>query len=99
MVFEELSKRYFDESYYEKSKPATTEDKTKLHITMDTEIADDLTKIIAVYRSLNIEKSKLTKSELISVIVSEFIKELEKDESKIYDITVLLNQYRLNQGA
>lgn len=99
MILEELSKEHFDKDYYDRVKSNPDKEETKLHIQLDTGLANELSEVIAVYRALNIEKHKITKSELISILLSEFFKELEEDENKIYDITVLLNQYRTKQGA
>ena len=99
MVLTELSKHYFDKEYYDRAKPKTDENKTQFHIQMNNELADELTKVVAVYRALNIEKRKITKSELIAVALTNLFKELEEDETNIYEITALLNHYRIEQGA
>lgn len=97
MVFEELSKEYLDKEYYEKNKYKTDEKSVDMHLIINTELANDFVKTIAVYRSFKFDRVKLTKTELANVIFTMFFKELEDNKQVIYSLIPYVNEIRRSE--
>jgi len=94
MVFDKLSDKYSDSEYYKKYKYDESAEKVSVHLRVAPEIANELVKIIAVYRDYGIDKHELIKSELASVIFKDFINNLVDDETALLDLFSKLKAYR-----
>lgn len=97
MVFENLSEKYFDNEYYKKYKYDESLKKVSVHLRLPPQIANDLVKVIAVYREFGIGESELIKSELAAVILKGFFKGLPDNESALLDLFALVKAY--NDGG
>lgn len=94
MVLEKLGEKYSDNEYYNKYKYDENVKKVSLHLRIAPDIANDLVKVISIYRSYGIDKHELIKSELASLIFKEFVDKLPDDESAILDLFSKLKTYR-----
>lgn len=86
MVFNETGK---DIEYFKYSQEAK---KVDVHFTMYKELAEDLNKIVAVYKAYGFDKT--SKTELIGMVLSEFIDNLADDESTILELMGKMKAYR-----
>ncbi len=94
MVLKTLSSNIDSNQYYNKHKVKDTDEKVDLHLRVAPEIADDITKIVAVYRDYGIDKRELTKSDLGAVIFKDFIDNLDDDETAILNIFSKVKAFR-----
>lgn len=94
MVFEKLGENIESNQYYMKHKVEPNNKKVSLHLRVDPEIYNDLTKIIAIYREFGIDKKILSKSDLGTVIFKEYFDNLPDDESAILKLFSKLKAYR-----
>lgn len=94
MVFDKLSGKYSDDEYFKKYKYNENVEKVSVHLRVAPEIANELVKIIAVYRDYGIDKHELIKSELASVIFKDFVDNMADDESALLDLFSKLKAYR-----
>lgn len=87
MVFKKLSENIDENQYYNKYKVKNSDDeKVNLHIRISPEIANNITKTVAIYRDYGIDKRKLTKSDLSEAIFKEYFDNMSDDESAILSI-------------
>ena len=94
MVLDKLSEKYSDNEYYNKYKYDENVEKVSLHLRVAPEIANELVKVISIYRSYGIDKHELIKSELASLIFKEFVGNLPDDESALLDLFAKLKTFR-----
>lgn len=94
MVFTNLINDIDSNQYYNKHKVKCTDEKVNLHLRIAPEIADDITKIVAIYREYGIDKKELTKSDLSAIIFKDFIDGLDDDETAILNIFSKVKAFR-----
>lgn len=94
MVFEKLGINIDSNKYYKENKYDENAEKVSVHLRISPEIANDFTKVVAVYRDYGIDKIQLTKSELGAIIISEFVNNLPDDDSAILELIGKIKVFR-----
>lgn len=94
MVFERIGINIDSNEYYKENKYDESAEKVSLHLRIAPEIANDLTKVIAVYRNYGVDKRELTKSDLGAIIFKEFIDNLADDDAAILDMIGKVKAFR-----
>ena len=94
MILVKLNERYSDKEYYDKYSYDETAEKVSVHLRIAPEIANELVKVISIYRGYGIDKTELIKSELASLIFKEYFDNLADDESTILELFSNLKAFR-----
>lgn len=94
MVLKELSENIEENPYYSKYKYDESAEKVSVHLRISPKIANELVKIIAIYRDFKIDKYELTKSDLGAVIFKEYFDEFGDDESAILNLFSKIKAFR-----
>lgn len=98
MVLDKLNGKYTDKEYYNKYKYDESVAKVSVHLRVAPEIANELVKVISIYRGYGIDKHELIKSELAALIFKEFCDNLPDDESALLDLFSKLKAFRDESG-
>lgn len=85
-VFNEIGK---DIEYY---KYSTNNEKVDVHMCIKKDIMEDLNKIVAVYKNYGFDKTN--KTEMLGMILSEFIASLTDETGTILDLMAKMKDFR-----
>ena len=94
MVFSKLGENIGENQYYKENCYDESKDTISLHLRISPAIANDLTKVIAVYRAFGVDKKELLKSEFSAMILKNFLDSLADDESAILDLIGMMKAFR-----
>ena len=94
MVLRELSENIGENPYYKKYKYDESAEKVSVHLRIPPKIANELVKVISIYRDFEIDKYELTKSDLGAVIFKEYFDEFGDDESALLDLFCKMKAFR-----
>ena len=94
MVFDTLGENIGENQYYKENCYDESKDTISLHLRISPEIANDLTKVIAIYREFGVDKKELLKSEFSAMILKDFLDGLADDESAILFLIGKMKSFR-----
>lgn len=94
MVLKNLSENIDENQYYKKHSVKNESEKVSVHLRLAPEIANDLTKVVAIYRDYGIDKKELSKSDLGAVIFKEYFDNMADDETALLDIFSKVKAFR-----
>ena len=94
MVLENLGKDIGENQYYKENSYDESKSKISFHLRISPETANDLTKVIAVYREFGVDKTKLIKSEFAEMIFKEFLSDLDDNDAAIIGLIGKMKAFR-----
>ena len=94
MDIESIKENITENKYYKENRTLESGKRVDLHLKIEPELKNELTKLVAVYREYDIDKVKLNRSVLISTILTEFFNEFDYDELAILGLMGKVKSYR-----
>ena len=94
MVFEILGENIDKNQYYKENCYDESKSKISLHLRISPETANDLTKVIAVYRDFGVDKRELIKSEFAEMILREFLDNLGDYDAAVFGLIAKMKAFR-----
>lgn len=94
MDIESIKETITENKYYKENRTLESGKRVDLHLKIEPELKNELTKLVAVYREYDIDRVKLNRSVLISTILTEFFNNFDYDELAILELIGKVKSYR-----